>query len=184
MIRQSLGKCNLMNPLKIILPISRVEESINSRQDWNFLVARPSKTHAFQRWINQIRRINECGNSLIAEVNRLPDNFSKENLTTLKSHPQHRGIFHRDMKVNNSSHKLALNGAFQGSVFTTTLAVLINGPQLTTNYFFLSSRGLEQCDPSQLFFFILIVILSQMLSSLRTPVSYLGFLWKDLTPTS
>ena len=165
------------DPLKIILPINRVEESINSRQGWNFLVARPSEMRAFQRWINQITRINECGNSLIAEVNRLPDNFSKENLNTLKSCPQHQGISHRDMKVNNSSHKLALNGAFQGSIFTTTFAVLINGPQLATNYFFLSSRVLEQCDPSQLFLFILVVILSKMLS-------YLGFLWKDLTPAS
>jgi len=40
-------------------------------------MARPSKMHAFQGWINQITRINECRKLDIAEDNLPTDNSHK-----------------------------------------------------------------------------------------------------------
>uniref|UniRef100_A0A7C9CHW8 Uncharacterized protein n=1 Tax=Opuntia streptacantha TaxID=393608 RepID=A0A7C9CHW8_OPUST len=59
MIRSNLRKKNLMCPLKMVLPITSEQESINSRHHRNLLMARPSKTTSFQGRVNEIARINK-----------------------------------------------------------------------------------------------------------------------------
>jgi len=73
-----------MNPLKMILPVNRVEESINLRQDWNILWLDKVK-HVLSRGRTiKLQELMNAESSPIAEVNLLLDDLSKGNLTTLK----------------------------------------------------------------------------------------------------